>query len=385
MVSAAFAYRLADGTVGKMFHVEHSAVLSQLSTIPKECKVVVHNYQFEYGVLAYCFPGFEGLVSCDTMRLVQVADNGGKWQAPLKLESEDDVLDSLDRDNASAVLSRPRIGLGLVASAARWLPEEWHDHKAPYHEWLREHKGVKRGQEGASLTLLPPYMFEAYNLVDAEVTLRLYETLTERLASEGYDWTLDHELYKSTARMVAMAKGKGVGVDVAALRAYEAQVQAEVDDISRLFREKYSAPILAIEEARVEAWVYGVTRKADQARRAAELDKDYSVVRVNLGSTKQLAELFIERMGLPVKFWTKEPKAPTGYVRKTPFVPQPSFKSAHLASYGEAGEMLRNRRKRLLVLQQVRSLLKLAADDGRWHPDMRAAGTATGRLAGGRS
>lgn len=385
MVSAAFAYRQADGTVGKMFHVEHSAVLSQLCAIPDDCKIVVHNYQFEYGVLAHCFPGHEGRVSCDTMRLVQVADNGGKLMAVQpKVESEDDLLDSVESRDPSPGSAGSRVGLGLVASASRWLPVEWQDHKAPYHAWLREHKGVKKGQEGAHLTLLPADMFEAYNVADAEVTLRLYETLTEKLAAEGYDWTLDHELYKSTARMVAMAKGRGVRVNVAALKAYEAQVQEEVNEMTRQFRAKYAVVIAELEEARIKAWIYGVARTSAQARRELGLAEDDSLVRLNLSSTKQLKELFVDKLGVQPRFWTKEPHRKAGFVRKKEFVPQPSFKSAHLSTYGEGGEMLRNRRKRLLVLQQVRALIKLAALDGRWHADLRAAGTATGRLAGGR-
>ena len=45
--------------------------------------------------------------------------------------------------------------------------------------------------------------------------------------------------------------------------------------------------------------------------------------------------------------------------------------------------MLVRRRKRLLVKQQAQALIALAEYDGHWHPDIRVAGTATGRMAGG--
>jgi hypothetical protein len=38
----------------------------------------------------------------------------------------------------------------------------------------------------------------------------------------------------------------------------------------------------------------------------------------------------------------------------------------------------------MLVLAQIDSLLELSEADGRWHIDLKAAGTVTGRFAGGR-
>lgn len=380
VVSAAFAYRKADGTVGKMFHVEHSAVFSQLCAIPAECVVIVHNYQFEYGVLKHCFPGLERLITHDTMRLVQVGDNGGKQMAyQPKVETFDDLLDSVDGDNPGVSVSGPRVGLGLVASAARWLPPEWQDHKAPYHAWLREHKGIKKGQEGAHLTSLPPDLLEAYNVADAEVTLRLYETLTAEFARIGYDYRMDHELYKSTARMVAEAKGMGVRVQTQDLQAYVKQIKGEVAEIEASFRQHFSRELAQIEATMHDSYVMKVKTAKCQEKRRLETAESF-----NPSSGKQLTSLFVSIVGITPKFWTKESKNKTGKPRKKEFVPQPSFKSAHLSTYGKGGELLRTRRKRLLVLQQAQALLKLAEHDGRWHADIRAAGTATGRLAGGR-
>ncbi len=90
----------------------------------------------------------------------------------------------------------------------------------------------------------------------------------------------------------------------------------------------------------------------------------------NVGSNKQLAALFVGKLKMTPKFVTK-----TG---------QPSFKSAFLSQWGEGGDMLKKRRKRLLVLKQCDSLLALSEYDGRWHVDLKACGTTTGRFAGGR-
>jgi hypothetical protein len=189
--------------------------------------IVVHNFQFEHGVTLHRFPGFEGLISVDTMRLVQVADNGGKQAAyQPKVETYDDLLDTADGGTSVSVAT----GLSLVAAASRHLPAEWHNHKEPYHAWLREHAGAKRGHEGKHLTSLPADSLESYNVADAKVTLLLYETLTTEFERIGYDWRMDHELYKSTARMVAKAKGVGARVDVAALEAYIGQVERSGGD-----------------------------------------------------------------------------------------------------------------------------------------------------------
>lgn len=378
VISAAFAWRGQNGDMRTLYTEGEDETVEFLKRIQVAgIKVAVHNYQFEYGVCVHRFPGFEGCITHDTMRLTQVADNGGKRAAyQPQIVTYDDMLDAIDGGGPKQQSN----GLGLVAAASRWLPEEWQNHKAPYHTWLRVNAGVKKGQEGANLTALPPDMLEAYNVADAIVTLLLFERLTEEFESIGYDYSLDHELYKSTARMVANAKGAGARVDTQTLTEYVAQVEAEVAAIEQGFRDRFNAEIERIEAAAHTVYVGKVKTEKARARRRAQ---DQS--RFNVGSNKQLAQLFINTLGFVPKFVTKEPKANPNKPRKKEFVPSPSFKSAHLSTYGDGGELLIKRRKRLLVLQQARSLLKLAAHDGRWHPDMRACGTATGRMAGGRA
>ena len=377
-ISAAFAWRGASGELRSLYLEGEDEIRTFLERIKASgVRVVVHNFQFEYGVSAYRFPGFEACITHDTMRLAQVADNGGKLAAyQPQVLTYDDMLDALEGGGPKPHST----GLALVAATSRWLPEEWRDHKAPFHAWLREHAGVKKGQEGLHLTTLPPDMLEAYNVADAKVTLLLYETFVAEFARLGYDYTLDHELYKSTARMVSKAKGVGAAVDVAALQAYVAQVEAEIAQIEHKFLLRFSAEIHQLRAKAYAAYIDEVKTEKAKARR-----REAPAPRFNVGSNKQLKALFVDMLGITPKFWTKEPKAKPGKARKKEFVPSPSFKSAHLSTYGEGGELLRTRRKRMLVLQQARALLKLAAYDGRWHFDLRACGTATGRMAGGRA
>lgn len=377
VIGVAFAWRKADNTISTLVLEDYDTILAQLLRIPTNCLVVVHNFQFEFAVLKHMFPGIK-LNLVDTMRLAQVCDNGGKQMAyQPKVETYDELLDAADGIPAD---SSHRAGLGLVACVSRFLPVEHHSHKEPYHKWLREHVGVRKGHEGAHLTSLPPNMLAEYNAKDAEVTLLLYEALTARLKDEAYDWGLDHRLYQSTATLVAGAKSTGVRVNVEALEAYKAMVEAEIAAIEEEFRSHFRESLEILESQMKNDYVYAVKTSKAQEKRLEE-----PAARFNLSSGKQLTKLFVEILGLKPQFWTKEPKLKPGKVRRKPFVPSPSFKSAHLSSYGTGGQILRARRKRLLVLQQTKALLKLAVYDGRWHPDIRAAGTATGRLAGGRA
>lgn len=380
VISAAFAWRTQNGAIKTKFLEGEDDIRAFLGRLrSSDIPVVVHNFQFEYGVCVHRFPGYQGLIAYDTMRLTQVGDNGGKLAAyQPQVQTYDDLLDSVD-NNGDGSDSGPRTtGLALVAAASRWLPAAYHNHKEPYHAWLREHAGVKKGQEGQHLTKLPSEKLEAYNVADSTITLLLYETLTAKFAELGYTWQMDHELYKSTARKVAEAKGTGIQVDTAALEKYMEQVQAEVDAIEDKFREHFKPQLIGLESRWHNEWALSLKTIKGQERRLAEEPE-----RFNLGSNKQLKALFVDLLGIQPKFWTKAPKLKPGEVRKKEFVPSPSFKSAHLSTYGEGGELLIKRRKRLLVLQQVKALIKLAIYDGRWHFDLRACGTATGRMAGG--
>lgn len=384
VLSAAFSWRDAKGEIKTKYTEGEEATHEYLRKIHNSgISCIVHNFQFEFGVLFYRFSGLESMVSLDTMRLVQVADNGGsKFHSTVVMPTTyDDMLDAAESGKDPAAY---RAGLGLVAAASRWLPEEYKEHKEPYHRWLRENAGVKKGQEGRNLTKLPADMFEAYNVADAVVTLLLYEALTKKMAEDKYDWRLDHQLYKGTAAMMATAKGRGLPVNREALEAYVSNIEMEIHKIEQDFRTKFIEPIRLIELERESAYIVGVkTLKTQDKRRNECMDGTPADLLFNVGSNKQLAALFVDKLGIVPKFWTKEPKKKKGQERKKAFVPSPSFKAAHLSTYGEGGTMLRARRKRMLVLSQAKALLGLSRYDGKWHFNMKACGTATGRMAGG--
>jgi DNA polymerase I-like protein with 3'-5' exonuclease and polymerase domains len=113
-----------------------------------------------------------------------------------------------------------------------------------------------------------------------------------------------------------------------------------------------------------------VTAHKHESVRAKDNKNKYDVhVRFNVGSNKQLEMLFCGELGMVAQFKTEKDS--------------PSFKSCFLHQWGDGGTILAKRRKRLLVLKQAQALYELSAYDGRWHMDLKACGTATGRFAGG--
>lgn len=383
VTSAAAVWRSEDGTTKSVYFEGEEAVsefLAKVSRVNIPC--VVHNFQFEYGVTKFRFPGCERVIQVDTMRLAQVADNGGKEaQRDFKPRT---YLEELDEAEGSYTT-----GLGLQAVASRWLGSELQNHKEPAYRWLRETAGVKAGQEGKHLHLLPADLMRAYNVADAIVTLHLYDRLTSEFQRVGYDWTLDHSLYTASAKRIAEAKGRGVRVDRDALCKYRDDVLAEIAAIEDAFKSEYAGPIAEIESEYAEAYIYALKTERGQAQRRAHVAAGTADIRFNVGSNKQLARLLVDKLGIQPKFYTEESKQSKARRKDSPnlppFQPSPSLKAAHLGTYGKPGEMLIQRRKRLLVLKQVENLLELSALDGRWHADLRACGTATGRFAGGRA
>jgi hypothetical protein len=381
VTSAAAAWVGEDGAVKTRYMEGEDDVRLFIQRIQAgRIPLVVHNFQFEFGVTAHRFNGLESTISIDTMRLVQVGDNGGK---DAQRDFRPRISDEDDTDDEASPAVK---GLGLQASASRWLGSELQNHKEPAYAYLRS-LGVKAGAEGKNLDKLTPELMRSYNVADAVVTLKLYQRLTEEFAKIGYDWTLDHSLYTASAKRIALAKGRGIKVDRDALQSYRDKVIAEIAQIEGAFRSEFEDPIAEIESEYAETYVKALKTERGQAQRRKQVEDGTADIRFNVGSNQQLARLLVDKLGITPKFYTEESKQSKNRRKENPdlppFIPSPSMKAAHLATYGKPGEMLIQRRKRMLVLKQVGSLLELSELDGRWHADLRAAGTSTGRFSGG--
>jgi hypothetical protein len=381
VISAAFSWFTEAGNLRNIYLEGEEDVYAQLGIMSElGIKLVVHNASFELGVLAYRFPSIPtSVIAFDTMRLAQCYDNGGSDAQTEKPASVFDELDALEGKKAETT------GLGLERCVNRILPGPLRNYKQPYYKWLRENAGVKAGQEGANLSKLPREMLEAYNTADTDATLLLYDAILKHFTSIGYDWRLDHSLHMTASLRYTLAKARGLRVEDDGLAAEAGRLQGEITAMRDGFKTRFSQPIAEIEEQRWSSKLAGY--KTERGRQAAASKGMPEDLKFNPGSTDQLGELFIGKLGLPVTFWTKEgkdsKKRRAANPDATPYVPNPSFKAAHLHSYGEGGEMLVNLKKRGLVLSQNTTMRELALVDGRWHQDLKLCGTKTGRYAGG--
>lgn len=384
-LSCAFSWVSSEGELKRAYREGEEKVAAYLRKLAKDqIPLVAHNLQFEYGVTKARFPWFPlELLKYDTMRLVQVHDQGGK-------DTYDDSMLSLEDELAWLEGKiEPKTGLGLEAAASRILPSIWHSHKQRYYAYLRENHGIPAGKEGANLHLLPSDQLEAYNTADTDITLLIFRSLTQKFASDGYDWSLDHQLHLGAIKRLVDLKISGIKVRRSNLVTFVTETDKEMAEITARFRAYHEEPIARIEAARKEAWVGGLKTEKGREKRRATLEEKREEWEFNPRSTTQLATLFVDTLGVQPTFWTKESKK-TASKRKDnpnmkPFIPNPSFRAVHLSSYGDGGKILEKLKKRQIVCKQASNLLGLSETDGRWHVELRACGTKTGRFAGGGS
>lgn len=333
---------------------------------------VVHNAQFEWAVTKYRF-NFCPRIHADTMRLLQLADNGGsiaqmkqnKWR-PHAEEDQDKF---------------PPSGLGLVAGAIRWI-KDYTNHKEPFYEKIRA-QGIKKRSEGANLHLLTPEDFKAYNISDIKVTWDLYTTITQYFDKIKFDWRPDWELCLPMLPLKCDATAHGIKVDREMLARSIKENTGQRETIQNQFHEQYNN---AIYDTEIDALAY-FCMKNYKTDKGMQTRWEKGPEQFNVGSTTQLKAMFVDRLGITPTFMTKESPQRIKERRQgkklPPFTPKPSFKAAHMHSYGEGGKILENYGKLGTVGGQMSNLLKLSERDGYWHHMIRLCGAATGRYAGG--
>lgn len=367
VTSAAWTWEDAGQLQSKYLEGEDAIRAEMQHWIALDARFLCHNVTFEALVSRCRFPDLNIVWFADTMRLAQVYDNGGNADDFTLIES-DDILEPGDKPKYKR---SPTEGLGLVKCVQRILGDT-SDHKKEAYDHIMGLVNCKYKQCGQYLHLLPSDIMARYNCADTENTYRLYKYITEHFAYIQYDWTLDHQLYMMSANRIVGGKIRGIKIDRPKLAAYIQQVQQEIADIGANFRAAFEEPIAAIEAERLDAYLGGV--KTDKGKRK-RLDKYYArdpkarkEVDFNPGSNTQLAILFVDKLGIEPVFFTDKGA--------------PSFKSAMLGQWGAGGELLRTRRKRGIVLKQSEALYALSEVTGRFHPNLRTAGTKTGRYVG---
>lgn len=240
----------------------------QLQALVKaQHKIVVHNLQFDYGVVWDRFRDLADKLNwhADTLRLTANADNGGK-SGSYRLEE----------------------------CAKRWLPLALQNHKQPFYDLIAERGGIG----GQDLHLLSDSELEAYTLLDVKVTLELYRTLTAYFKEINYDWTLDHTLFLTEAKLYAKAKSRGILVDRDRIREACREISNAFDGTEARFRLENATGIAAVEALLKQAELDRY--KTERGRQNANpLNWQF-----NVDSTLHLKKLFVDHYDIKPKFFT---------------------------------------------------------------------------------
>lgn len=378
--SLSLAWRNGLGQIEQWFSTDAQRIAGKLLSLSKEqAPLVAHNAGFEIGVISKLYPRIPLVWLNDTMRMAQLYDAGGQEFDNDPILTPDQMiafeLGELDEKGLQKVWGKSR-GLSLEACGRRFLPESEHGHKTEAHEYLKEHHGIKKNP-GQHLHLLPLDILERYNNADTRVTLLLYEELTRLL--NGFDASRDWQLYRMRIELLTKAYVTGIKVNRPALLETIVAIEAEIIHIERTFRERFEAELIEMQEYRlgllINKWAADETLKSDRARAkrftAVEMGLcDDEWMHFNINSPRQLEILFCQILKIRPTFLTA-----TG---------QPSFKASHLGQWGEGGEILKKRKKRMIVLNQCISTYMGSAYDGRIHCAIKTSGTRTNRLSSGR-
>lgn len=361
IVSCAACWPTPEGY--KFAYTEGEADTRLLLEVCMGKTLIIQNVSYEMACIMSRYPDLwermsNGVTWVDCARLVQNWDGGGA--------EYDDGAVSLFGGSAK---KNTNTGFRLEALASRVLEPKYHNHKQPYIQWILDNiPGTKKKGAGAHLAKLPPAMLQRYNELDTEITFEVYRVMCEKFTAVGFDWRLDHQLYIQCCKYLADSSNRGVPVDREQLAKNIQVVEAEISEIRSTFCEKYAAEILQVE---------GINRqtlkdklKSEKGKSSIESDpKKEKLWRFKVSSTKQLKILFVDVLGISYTFTT-----PKG---------GPSFKSAFLSQWGDGGTLLEKRGKRQLVMNQMIALYNMSEESGKWHWNMKALGTKTGRLAGG--
>ena len=378
--SLSLAWR-EDGDIKHWFDTRPGAIVRKLKELSDtQAPVIVHNLQFEWGVLRQCYPDLNLNIVADTMRLAKLRDSGGSEynNQPLTQEQEIDLeLGDITEEDIKKEWKKKQ-GVSLEACAYRFLNDNMHAHKSEAHTYLEENHGIKKGH-GQQLHLLPYPILERYNNADTAVTLLLYESCLEYFKEQNFDVSRDWVLYSMRAKHISEAYLRGIKIDTEKLLEYILEIEQEIKEIDTQFREVFANEILQVRKMLYKKYrehkTYPKSVRGEQNRWAAMMQGKYKEKwDFNINSGAHLAYLFNTILGIDPKFRTAKGA--------------PSFKASHLGQWDmedrQGGSILIKRKKRLLVLNQAVSTYISALYDGRYHPQIRAGGTRTNRVSSGR-
>lgn len=370
VTDCAFSWRNDTGKMVSKHVRGHEEVREALLVlVERDVRIIVHNLNYELGVLMTQYPEIRFKEMWCTQRLCQVGDAGSEQKFYKKRYKKQG--------------GEPRDGLNLEACCSRWLSNKYHDHKREAHNWILEKFGPG-AKVGTLLSQLPSDIMQRYNCGDTENTLRLYEEVVAQFSKDRYkSYTLDHQLYRGRCLELVNAFVLGVKINPEQLQTCINVTTKELDGIREKFFAAHKDDILQAIAIKVIAFCEDPTLKKESGRHnrwmkvlnGEEFGDRKKICGFNINSPKDLYLLYNGVLGIDAPFMTQPDKNGKGGGN-------PSFKKAHLPAWHDSGKILQDKGTLGIVKKQAESLQILSSRDGRWHLSTLATGTKSGRMSG---
>jgi len=322
--------------------------------------VIVHNLQFEMGVMTAKYPDLSLNWQYDTMRMCFLRDGEG---------TTDTYKHYRKGLGAFLDIAPPKPGVGLEKCARRYLPAEHHNHKAEAHSWLEQHHQITK-KHGKYLNLLPPDILKQYNCADTEVTYLLYEDCIRFFQCIDFNDRVDWLLYTNKTRLFNESFLHGFPIDREGLLQYITETDKVIQDTDREFLDWCGASLIEdFEDYCICRDIQNKVKLEKNWPKAYLSRKESGKFKFNPGSGKQFADFMMIYKGIePAKFTEKG---------------APSTAAKDMWQWEEGGAIIAKKGKLGIKLSQAINIYLASEFDGRWHPDVKGTPTATNRVRGG--
>lgn len=352
IVSMAVSY-FKDGQLTSKF-LDTEEQISKLLTFLSDTQkpVLAYNVQFEMLCVMTQYPNLNINWVADALRLVQQEFTPREKSFSLKVATQ------------------------------KLLPQ-YANYESEIKEWVKNNVVGENGKKpndktwGKYIIQAPKDILARYNTADTENTFRLWAIILKRWEKEGFYGpnkelvAFDHVRYIKRCKRFVKAKIKGFSVEREALKNTQKDVKEKLSTFESKFLEQHQEDIDKVLDIR---WDLELAKKRDncktekgKAKHTREASPD-SRPTFNINSNQQLRMLFVDVQGQVPRIFTE--------------TKQPSFNKNHLNQF-KGTELLIEKSQYVQADKQVDKLLEITEYNSTYHPDVRAAGTVTGRTAGG--
>ena len=368
VVSVAIS-KYINGEIKSWYVDDPAKIKSLLKKLEKEqAPLLVYNYSFEALVMLTQYPDIKLNFQVDLLRLVQ--QEATQWTEK---------------------------SFSLKVAVRKLLPEKYHGYENKLKDWIKQNilytdvygnkKSPNEDTWGRFINRAPDELLKEYNTIDTIVPILIYEKLWNKWLieerkglqdDEGYtleEMSFDHIIYLKKCERLAKAKIRGIKIDIYGLLCAFHSTKNKIIKNKKDFYKQHAKGIEEVQKRKVRALLREKMKKLKSDAGRARWTLEFATKHIaekdpfKITSGKQLAMLFVNVYKQEPKFFTE--------------TNQPSFKADFLHQW-KGAEILQEKGKLNQAFKQIRNIIYLSYKTGVFHPDIKAAGTVTGRLAGGK-